>query len=109
MFNSKDCRLNEDESKCKSYVGRCDFENLVNCDFWQFEQSDDRLSFVSESGQNGLAYLPSIDHTAHSPSNYYLTFHTNLIVNYVGQKSMGTYVADYVSNIITSNVTSDCK
>lgn len=104
-----DCRLKEDESACDSYVGRCDMENLDKCDFWEFEQYDMRWSWTEESGQHGLAYLPSIDHTAHSEANYYLSFHSNLISNYLGNHSLGQiYTTSFVSNWIAANVTSDC-
>jgi len=105
-----DCEQNEDETNCQDYIGRCDFENIYMCEAWQFEFPDPRLTFISESGLHGLSYLPSIDHTYHSAKNFYLSFHSNLLANYLGQKSPNAqYTTKFVSVTFSANSTSDCK
>lgn len=88
----------------------CNMENFDLCDFWQFEQSDPRWSFIFESGQHGLAYLPSIDHTKHSPENSYLSFHSNQLVNYLNKNVKGQlYEVYFVSNGLIADSKANCR
>lgn len=103
--------MNEDEAHCeKKYIGICDMENFVKCDFWQFQQYDLGWSFISENGQHGLAFLPSIDHTRHSPENYYLSFHSNQLVNYLGKGAKNQlYEVYFVSNGLIADSGANCR
>lgn len=105
-----DCRLNEDETSCKKYVGMCDMENFVLCEFWHFDQYDFRWSFISETGQHGLAFLPSVDHTKHSPDNSYLSFHSNQLINYLKKDVKGQlYKVHFASNGLIADVSANCR
>ena len=103
-----DCRLAEDEKDCKNYVGRCDFENNMDCNFWNLEDSDERWGWQIENGMSGYPFLPKMDHTAYTDANYFFTFHSSIMKNYIhdGEKY---FTSRYKSDIIASRVTSTCR
>lgn len=103
-----DCWLGEDEANCDNYVGMCDFEDLMFCNYWTFVERDDRLAFHSETGMHGLSYLPRTDHTYHSEHHYYISYYLNTLPNYLNS-TYEDFSGQLESNAIFGNVSTNCR
>lgn len=107
-----DCRYEEDEANCKDYVGRCNFEDIVDCQFWNFESNDYRMAFNTQSSRQGLVFMPARDHTSYlnkELGDYYLSLWSKTITQFDTDPAVKQFVAAFVSNTIVGKTSAGCQ